>query len=29
MLGTSSSVYVGNPVETLFRDGMVALQHQN
>jgi alkylation response protein AidB-like acyl-CoA dehydrogenase len=28
-LGSSTSVYVGNPVERLFRDGMVALQHAN
>lgn len=28
-LGGSSSVYRGNPVERLFRDGMVALQHAN
>ncbi|SFT22781.1 acyl-CoA dehydrogenase family protein [Streptomyces sp. ok210] len=28
-LGSSSSLYRGNPVERLFRDGMVALQHAN
>ena len=28
-LGSASSVYRGNPVERLFRDGMVALQHAN
>jgi alkylation response protein AidB-like acyl-CoA dehydrogenase len=28
-LGSSTSIYVGNPVERLFRDGMVALQHAN
>jgi hypothetical protein len=28
-LGSSTSIYVGNPVERLFRDGMVALQHVN
>jgi alkylation response protein AidB-like acyl-CoA dehydrogenase len=28
-LGSSSSIYRGNPVERLFRDGMVALQHAN
>ncbi|NMO56854.1 acyl-CoA dehydrogenase [Actinoplanes sp. TBRC 11911] len=28
-LGSSTSVYVGNRVERLFRDGMVALQHAN
>jgi alkylation response protein AidB-like acyl-CoA dehydrogenase len=28
-LGSSTSVYRGNPVERLFRDGMVALQHAN
>ncbi|GAA4604377.1 acyl-CoA dehydrogenase [Actinoallomurus liliacearum] len=28
-LGGSSSVYRGRPVERLFRDGMVALQHAN
>ncbi|SNS22289.1 Acyl-CoA dehydrogenase, C-terminal domain [Streptosporangium subroseum] len=26
-LGGSSSLYIGNPLERLFRDGMVALQH--
>jgi indole-3-acetate monooxygenase len=26
-LGSSASVYVGSPLERLFRDGMVALQH--
>jgi hypothetical protein len=26
-LGSSSSIYAGSPVERLFRDGMVALQH--
>ena len=28
-LSSSSSLYVGNPIERLFRDGMVALQHAN
>lgn len=28
-LGSSSSLYRGNPLERLFRDGMVALQHAN
>ncbi|PWI15845.1 acyl-CoA dehydrogenase [Streptomyces sp. Act143] len=28
-LGASSSIYRNNPVERLFRDGMVALQHAN
>ncbi|SEN89341.1 acyl-CoA dehydrogenase family protein [Actinacidiphila rubida] len=28
-LGSSSSLYRGDPVERLFRDGMVALQHAN
>jgi alkylation response protein AidB-like acyl-CoA dehydrogenase len=28
-LGSSTSLYRGNPVERLFRDGMVALQHAN
>jgi alkylation response protein AidB-like acyl-CoA dehydrogenase len=28
-LGSSTSIYIGNPVERLFRDGMVALQHAN
>lgn len=28
-LGSSSSLYRGSPVERLFRDGMVALQHAN
>jgi alkylation response protein AidB-like acyl-CoA dehydrogenase len=28
-LGSSTSIYRGNPVERLFRDGMVALQHAN
>lgn len=28
-LGSSSSIYTGNPVERQFRDGMVALQHAN
>ncbi|MEV8610719.1 acyl-CoA dehydrogenase family protein [Amycolatopsis sp. NPDC051373] len=28
-LGSSSSIYDGNPVERQFRDGMVALQHVN
>ena len=28
-LGSSSSIYRGKPVERLFRDGMVALQHAN
>lgn len=28
-LGSSSSLYHGSPVERLFRDGMVALQHAN
>ncbi|WP_371800420.1 acyl-CoA dehydrogenase family protein (plasmid) [Streptomyces sp. NBC_01707] len=28
-LGSSSSLYRGNPIERLFRDGMVALQHAN
>lgn len=28
-LGGASSLYRGNPVERLFRDGMVALQHAN
>ncbi|OLT16443.1 acyl-CoA dehydrogenase [Pseudonocardia sp. CNS-139] len=28
-LGSSASVYRGNPLERLFRDGMVALQHAN
>jgi alkylation response protein AidB-like acyl-CoA dehydrogenase len=28
-LSSSSALYVGNPIERLFRDGMVALQHAN
>jgi alkylation response protein AidB-like acyl-CoA dehydrogenase len=28
-LSSSSSLYLGNPVERLFRDGMAALQHAN
>jgi hypothetical protein len=28
-LGSSSSLYEGNPLERLFRDGMAALQHAN
>jgi alkylation response protein AidB-like acyl-CoA dehydrogenase len=28
-LGSSSSLYYGSPLERLFRDGMVALQHAN
>jgi hypothetical protein len=28
-LGSSASIYRGNAVERLFRDGMVALQHHN
>ncbi|NMO55408.1 acyl-CoA dehydrogenase [Actinoplanes sp. TBRC 11911] len=28
-LSSSSSLYIGNPIERLFRDGMVTLQHAN
>lgn len=28
-LSSSSALYLGNPIERLFRDGMVALQHAN